>query len=139
MIPAEAREELLRQQFEDQLYVDRFWRVKELAQLNGAELTETAKHFEELAPVLQSRLMDLISMHGCRGEQFLGLTCQSLARISQEHELFEPDEHLGQDAKNGTPKLDVDCRVCRNGPRGPNFGMISTEITCGPYLTKACC
>ena len=53
-IPAEAREELLRQQFEDQLYVDTFlrgvWRVKELAQLNGAEMTETVKHFEELAP-----------------------------------------------------------------------------------------
>ena len=123
MIPAETREELLRQQFEDQLYVDTLlrnvWRVKELAQLNGAELTETVKHFEELAPELQSRLMDLISMHGCRGEQFLCLTCQSLAWTSQEHELFEPDEHLGQDAKNGNAKLDADCRACRNGPRGP--------------------
>ena len=68
MIPAEAREELLRQQFEDQLYVGMFlrdvWRVKELAQLNGTELTETIKHFEELVPEMQSRLMDLVSMHG---------------------------------------------------------------------------
>ena len=48
MIPAEAREELLRQQFEDQLYVGTLlrdvWHVKELAQLNGAELTEIVKH-----------------------------------------------------------------------------------------------
>ena len=121
MIPAEAKEELLRQQFEDQLYVGTLlrdvWRVRELAQLNGAELTETVKHFEDLAPELQSRLMDLISVHGCRGEQFLCLTCQSLlAWTSQEHELFEPDEHLGQGAKNGNAKMDVDCRACRNGP-----------------------
>ena len=50
MIPAEAKEELLRQQFEDQLYVGTLlrdvWRVRELAQLNGAELTEATKHFE---------------------------------------------------------------------------------------------
>ena len=57
MNPAAAREKLLRQQqFEDQLYVDTslrgVWRTKELAQLNGAELTKTIKHFEELAPEL---------------------------------------------------------------------------------------
>ena len=103
MIPAEAREELLRQQLEDQLYAGTLlrdvWRVRELAQLNGAELTEATKHFVELAPELQSRLMDLIFMHGCRGEeQFLCLACQSLAWTSQEHELFEPDEHLCQGA-----------------------------------------
>jgi len=123
LIPAEAREELLRQQFEDQLYVDTLlrdvWRVKKLVQLNGAELTEAVKHFEELEPEMQSRLMDLVSMYGCRGEQFLCLTCQSLAWTSQEHELFEPDEHLGEDAKNGNAKLDVNCRACHNGPRGP--------------------
>ena len=122
-IPAETTEELLRQQFEDQLYVDTLlrdvWRVKKLVQLNGAELTEAVKHFEKLEPEMQSRLMDLVSMYGCRGEQFLCLTCQSLAWTSQEHELFEPDEHLGEDAKNGNAKLDVNCRACHNGPRGP--------------------
>ena len=87
-------------------------------QLNGAELTEAVKHFEKLEPEMQSRLMDLVSMYGCRGEQFLCLTCQSLAWTSQEHELFEPDEHLGEDAKNGNAKLDVNCRACHNGPRG---------------------
>ena len=58
-------------------------------------------------------------MQGCRGEQFLCLSCQSLAWTSQERELFEPDEHLDEDVKNGNAKLDVNCRTCHNGPRGP--------------------
>ena len=103
------------------------WRVRELAQLNGAELTETVKHFEDLSPELQSRLMDLISVLGCRGEQFLCLTCQSLlAWTSQEHELFEPDEHLGQGARMEMPRW---MSIAVHAATGLEdlFGLISTD------------
>ena len=49
IIPAETREELLRLQFEDQLYVDTslrdVWRAKELAQLNGAAFPTASKSY----------------------------------------------------------------------------------------------
>ena len=51
-------------------------------------------------------------------EQYLCLTCQGRAWTAMEHELFEPDEHLGGEYVSANSKLDPKCLTCRSGSRG---------------------
>jgi hypothetical protein len=122
-IPRHGTHEYLQRRFNELLYEDDVlidvWRRAPLTELNGAELTEAVKHFEELSTDQQMQLMNVISMHAARAEQFLCMNCQGLAWLSREYELFEPDEHLGREVAQGNAKLNPDCPACRNGSRGP--------------------
>ena len=122
-VPRHGTHEYLQQRFNAFLYADEslidVWRHAPLTELNGAELTEAIKHFAELSTAKQMQLMNVISMHAARAEQFLCMNCQGLAWLSREYELFEPDEHLGREVAQGNAKLNPDCTACRNGSRGP--------------------
>ena len=122
-VPRHGTHEYLQRQFDACLYADEtlidVWRHAPLTELNGAELTEAIKHFAELSMDKQMQLMNVISMHAARAEQFLCMNCQGLAWLSREYELFEPDEHLGREVAQGNAKLNPDCTACRNGSRGP--------------------
>lgn len=95
------------------------WRVKEMGELNGAEISEAIRHIDELRPVDQTNIMHIASRMGLMAEQYLCLTCQGRAWTSMEHELFEADEHLGGQYVSTNSKLDPKCLACRSGSRGP--------------------